>query len=72
MQRVLFIFDITKRSAGKAQSLRLSKADWATECDIACLAAHILEEMQKHRDENNQIVFPQDTVATLMGRFIDG
>ena len=72
MQRVLFVFQVNKRSAGKAQSLRMSKNDWSLECDVSCLAGHILEEMNRFRDDDNKHVFEPAHIATMMTRFIEG
>lgn len=72
LQRVLFMFDCVKRSAGKAQSLKLSLERWNYECDMACLGGYVLHEMQQHRNEENLHVFPAETIALLMSRFIEG
>lgn len=72
LQRVLFIFDVTKRSAGKAQVLRLSLQQWQTECDVCCVAAYVLEEMRRFRDPENTMVFPAETLAIVINRLIEG
>ncbi|CAK9109979.1 Uncharacterized protein SCF082_LOCUS51089 [Durusdinium trenchii] len=72
LQRVLFIFDVTKRSAGKAQVLRLSAQQWAAECDLCCLGAYVLEQMHDHRDANNLMVFNDGVVKTVMNQLIEG
>ncbi|CAK9003137.1 Uncharacterized protein SCF082_LOCUS7617 [Durusdinium trenchii] len=66
------MFDCMKRSAGKAQSLKLSLERWNYECDMACLGGYVLHEMQQHRNEENLHVFPAETIALLMSRFIEG
>lgn len=72
IQRVLFMYDITKQSAGKAQVLRISLDRWIAECDIACLCGFILEEMERFRDPKNLTVFSKETLGVLMSRFIEG
>lgn len=72
MQRVLFIFEIKQRSAGKAQVLRLQKQEWATECDLACMAGYVLECMQRYRNADNQLTFTPASISTMMTRFIEG
>ena len=72
IQRVLFVFEVDKRSAGKAQSLRMSKGDWAAECEAACLAGFVVEEMQKFRDPENAVVFEPTTITAAVVRFIEG
>lgn len=72
MQRILFIFQVNKRSAGKAQSLRISKAEWNLECDVCSMGSYVLEEMRRYRDAENLTVFPTDTIKTLLSRFIEG
>ena len=72
LQRVLFIHDVTKRKAGKAQSLRVPQATWDLEADLACLGGFILESMKTHRDPENLVVFPVETIATVLTSFIEG
>ncbi|CAK9078165.1 unnamed protein product, partial [Durusdinium trenchii] len=72
LQRILFIFEVTKRSAGKAQVLRLSLQQWNSEVDVLCLAGFVIEEMQRFRDPNNLAVFTNETLAIVMSRVIEG
>ena len=72
IQRVLFVFELNKRSAGKAQSLRMAKQDWAMECDVSCVCGHVLAQMQQFRDADNKVVFTNDCIATMMNRAIEG
>lgn len=72
IQRVLFVFDVNKRSAGRAQSLRMSKSDWSLEADLSCLAGYVLAAMRQFRDVDNKTVFDDQTIGILMTRFIEG
>lgn len=72
LQRILFIFKITQATAGKCQVLRVPLAMWLSEVDICCLACYILDEMRKFRNPDNALVFPEETIATVMSRFIEG
>ena len=72
MQRVLFLFEVTKRKAGRAQVLRLSQDAWDVECDIAALAGFVIDCMGKHRDENNMKVFSDETMSGLVVHFVEG
>ena len=49
MERVLFIFDVTKIRAGKAQVIRMNSQQWHQEADIACLAGHVMNLMTSFR-----------------------
>lgn len=72
MQRVLFIFEVSKRSAGKAQSLKLTTAQWMAEADMSCFACYIMETMRTHRDDANQVVFGTPVLEILVKNFVDG
>ncbi|CAK9038707.1 unnamed protein product [Durusdinium trenchii] len=72
MDRVLFVFEITKAKAGKAQVLRLSSQQWMAEADVACLAGDILERMESHRNSDNILLFPPDTLKMVKQRFVEG
>ncbi|CAK9002335.1 unnamed protein product [Durusdinium trenchii] len=72
MQRVLFIFEVTKQKAGKAQVLRMPVSQWALECDICCMAGYVLEQMQHRKNSDNLIVFPEETIKLVMNRLIEG
>ena len=72
LQRILFMFDILKRKAGRCQSLKIPLSTWQFEADLACLVCHVLEEMQNHRTPDNQLVFPESTLVCVMKGFIDG
>ncbi|CAK9053386.1 unnamed protein product [Durusdinium trenchii] len=73
MERVLFIFDVTKIRAGKAQVIRMNSQQWHQEADIACIAGHIMNLMTNFRtEEDNLVVFPADTMAMVRKRFIEG
>lgn len=72
LQRVLFIHDLTKRRAGKAQVLRLSTTEWLAEADLCCCGGYVLEAMRTARDPDNLVMFSVDTVKTVMARFIEG
>ena len=72
MQRVLFIFEVARAKAGKAQVLRLSLQHWLQEADISCLAGHILDEMSTRRNTDNLLLFQADTVTKLNKQFIEG
>ena len=72
IQRILFIHDLTKRKAGKAQTLKVSPSTWELEADVACLAGHIFNVMQTYRDPENLIVFDASTIPTAMGHFVEG
>lgn len=72
MQRILFMHDVTKRKAGRAQSLRTPPATWELEADLACIAGHILEGMRAHMNPENLVVFPPDTMHSVLTRFIEG
>ena len=71
VQRILFIHDLTKRKAGKAQTLKVSPSTWELEADIACLAGHIFHHMQTYRDPENLIVFDASTIPTAMNHFVE-
>lgn len=72
MQRVFFVFDITKRKAGKAQILRMSPETWDQECDRACLMGAILQSMESFRDPSNTLCFPEKVLKDIMNRFVEG
>ena len=72
IQRVLFIYEITKKRAGKAQILRLPNSQWEEEADIACVAGSVLEKMTSHRDPQNLQIFPNDVIKSTLTRFIEG
>ena len=72
IQRVLFLYELNKRSAGKAQSLRMAKQDWSMECDVSCVCGYALAQMQRFRDTDNKVVFTNDCIKTMMNRFIEG
>ena len=72
LQRVLFLHQVTKTKAGKAQVLRLPPTQWDMEADVACLAGAVLEKMQSFRDPNNLLTVPAETIQSVMSRFIEG
>ena len=72
MDRGLFVFEITQAKAGKAQVLRLSSQQWMAEADVACLAGDILERMESHRNSDNILLFPPDTLKMVKQRFVEG
>ena len=72
LQRILFMFQVTSRSAGKAQVLRVGLDRWNQECDLSCLAGYILDEMYRFKDPENLLVFPNETIALLLNRYIEG
>lgn len=72
MQRILFMFEVTKRKAGKAQVLRVTQDVWDHEADVCCFAGDVLEHMRTARDENNMLIFEPKLLATLLSNFIEG
>ena len=72
ISRVLFIYEVAKRKAGKAQILRISPSDWDVEADICCFAADVMESMRVARDENNMQIFATDLLTTLLNNFLEG
>lgn len=72
IQRVLFVFHVNKRNAGKAQTLRLSLAQWLLEADLCCLGAWLMEKMRSERDDANGTVFPTTVLDTVMKNFLEG
>jgi len=72
IQRILFMFEITKRKAGKAQILRVSQDAWEFECNMCCCAAETLSKMREARDENNLQLFEDAKVKTVMNNVIEG
>ncbi|CAK9001480.1 Uncharacterized protein SCF082_LOCUS6940 [Durusdinium trenchii] len=66
------MFQVTSRSAGKAQVLRVGLDRWNQECDLSCLAGYILDEMYRFKDPENLLVFPNETIALLLNRYIEG
>ena len=72
IQRVLFVFQVNKRNAGKAQTLRLSLGQWLQEADLCCLGVWVMEKMRAERDDANGIVFAATVLDTVMKNFLDG
>lgn len=72
MERVLFLFEITKAKAGKAQTLRLSLQQWLVEADVACLAGDIMFMMGRATNADHVILFPVETMKLVRQRFIEG
>ena len=72
LQRVLFMHNIAKGKAGKAQSLRISQTVWDLEVDLACLAGHILDAMASYRTPDTLLVFDQAVIKAAMTNFIEG
>lgn len=72
ISRILFIYEVSKRKAGKAQILRIPPADWDAEADMCCCAADVMESMRVARDENNMQIFGTDLLATLLNQFLEG
>ena len=72
VKRVMFVFEITKRKAGKAQILRLSSQQWDQECDMASLAGACLEAMKCFRDPSNNLCFSPAATKTVENRYIEG
>ena len=72
MQRIMFMFEVTKRKAGKAQVLRVSPDVWDSEADICCLAADVFGHMQTARNEDNMLIFEPSLLASLLNNFIEG
>ena len=72
IQRILFIYEVAKRKAGKAQILRISPSDWDSEADMCCFAADVMESMRVARDENNMQIFGNDLLATVVNQFLEG
>lgn len=72
LQRILFVFELTKRKAGKAQLLRLSQEAWDHECDIACLMGATIEEMRKFRDPSNALCFSTEKIKEIINHYIEG
>ena len=72
LQRILFMFEILKRKAGRCQSLKIPLATWQFEADLTCLVCHVLEEMRNHRTPDNQLVFTDSVLVSVMKGFIDG
>lgn len=63
MERILFLFDVTKVRAGKAQIVRINSQQWHLEADIACLGGHIMT-LANFRNDDSLSLFPPDTMAT--------
>jgi len=72
LQRILFIFEITRRKAGKAQILRVSQDVWDMEANVCCLAMDVMEAMNSARDDNNLALFEGDTMKAVLNSFIEG
>lgn len=72
MERVLFVYDITKAKAGRAQRIRMSSQQWLLEADVACLGGHILSLMEVARNDDSLILFPSETIVLVRQRFIEG
>lgn len=72
IQRILFMFEITKRKAGKAQILRVSHDVWEFECNMCCCAAETLSAMRVARNDDNIILFEDEKIRTVMNNLIEG
>lgn len=72
MQRILFMHNINKGKAGKAQSLRIPQTVWDLEVDLACLAGHVLDAMSSYRNPENLLVFDEAVIKAAMTNFIEG
>lgn len=72
IQRILWIHSLTKQKAGRAQILRVPSHVWDIECDVCCLAGHVLEMMRTHRTPDNHLRFTPEALKTVMTQFIEG
>lgn len=72
LERILFLFELKKRKAGRAQILRVSPPEWHTECDICTLGGYVMEAMETARDDNNLLIFKPETIKMVRNRFIEG
>ena len=72
IQRVLLLHEIASKKGGRASTNRLSVSEWQLECDRCCLLTHILDEMSRTVDDHGQRLFPDDLLASLAMRVVEG
>ncbi|CAL1147634.1 unnamed protein product [Cladocopium goreaui] len=72
IQRVLLLHEIASKKGGRASTNRLSVSEWQLECDRCCLLTHILDEMSRTVDDHGQRLFPDDLLASLATRVVEG
>ena len=72
MDRIMFLFEVTKAKAGKAQVLRLSLQQWLHEAELACLAGHCIMEMSTARNADNLLMFNTEKVNMVRKQIIEG
>ena len=71
MDRVLFLHGVALCRAGKASVVKLSIAEWNSECDKMCCISYMGEMARLHDDDGN-LLFDDGTVASIRQRALEG
>lgn len=72
LERIFFIHNLTKSKGGKSQSAKVPLSVWNSEMDVTCLACYVFEAMRMHRTPDNNLVFQEETIKVLVGRYNEG
>ena len=72
MHRVLFLFQRASKRSTRAAACRLPASEWNNELDRMCLAYYIMEQMEMATTQDEDRMFDDDVMKTVVKRTVDG
>lgn len=72
IKRIMLLHDVATKRGGKSSTVRLSQADWNTECDRCCFIGYVLESMESALDQDGNPLFLGSVLESVFQRAVEG